>query len=257
MTTDVDPEQRSRLGSCDTNYYPTISELLESSDQDVQKFLAKTKKDTLVCILREAIAQLRNKSLCLIANDIAEIKVTLEKAVSEQTLSSPQPMTDLDNESSIAPTVKISTNSLKSSDIPYRNKIRVSCVPEQNSDLKKFERSMADKVKVEQILENLGEPVEIRDVYRKGAFRTDRKRTIIVELSNPWDVRKVVGAATKNKFFKQSGFLVTYDLSPKDQEIEQKLLAKRFEFLKSGTDKKRLKIRGLKLYKDDVEVKLE
>ena len=116
---------------------------------------------------------------------------------------------------------------------------------------------MAEKVKVEQILENLGEPVEIRDVYRKGAFRTDRKRTIIVELSNPWDVRKVVGAATKNKLFKQSGFLVTYDLSPKDQEIEQKLLAKRFELLKSGTDKKRLKNRGLKLYKDEVEVKLE
>ena len=113
MTTEVDPEQRSRLGSCDTNHYPTISELLESSDQDVQKFLAKTKKDSLVCILRETIAQLRNKSLCLIANDIAEIKVTLEKAVSEQTLSSPQPMTDMDNESSNAPTVKLSTNSLK------------------------------------------------------------------------------------------------------------------------------------------------
>ena len=99
-------------------------------------------------------------------------------------------MTDLDNESSNAPTVKLSTNSLKSSNNSYRNKIRVSCVPEQNSDLKKFERSMADKVKVEQILEKLDEPVEIRDVYRKGGFRTDRKRTIIVELSNPWDVRK-------------------------------------------------------------------
>ena len=78
---------------------------------------------------------------------------------------------------------------------------------------------------------------------------------IIAELSNPWDVRKVVGAATKNKLFKQSGFLVTYDLSPKDEEIEQKLLSKRIEILKSGTDKKRLKIRGLKLYKDEVGVK--
>ena len=51
MTTEVDSEQRSRLGSCDTNYYPTISQLLENSDQDVQKFLTKTKKDTLVCML--------------------------------------------------------------------------------------------------------------------------------------------------------------------------------------------------------------
>ena len=160
MTTEVDPEQRSRLGSCDTNYYPTISELLESSDQDVQKFLAKTKKDTLVCILREAIAQLRNKSLCLIANDIAEIKVTQEKAVSEQTLSSPQPITDLDNESSIAPTVKISTNSLKSPDISYRNKIRVSCVPEQNSDLKNLKDQWQIKLKLNKFLRTWASPLK-------------------------------------------------------------------------------------------------
>ena len=44
MTTEVDPEQQSTLSSCDTNYYLTISELLESSDQSVQKFLTKTKK---------------------------------------------------------------------------------------------------------------------------------------------------------------------------------------------------------------------
>ena len=44
MTIEVDPEQQSRLGSRDTNYYPTISELLETSDQEVQKFLAKPKK---------------------------------------------------------------------------------------------------------------------------------------------------------------------------------------------------------------------
>ena len=43
MTTEVDPEQRSRLGSCDTNYYPALSKLPESSDQDVQKFVTKTK----------------------------------------------------------------------------------------------------------------------------------------------------------------------------------------------------------------------
>ena len=79
---------------------------------------------------------------------------------------------------------------------------------------------------------------------------------LIVELCNPWDVRKLVGAATKNKFFNQSGFLVKYDISQRSK-IEQKLLAKRFEFLKSETDKKRLKIRGLKLYKNEVKVKQE
>ena len=42
---------------------------------------------------------------------------------------------------------------------------------------------MADKVKVEQDLDYLGES-EKQDVYRKGAFRTDCKSTIIVELSN-------------------------------------------------------------------------
>ena len=68
---------------------------------------------------------------------------------------------------------------------------------------------MADRV--EQILGNLGEPVELQDVYRKGAFTTDRKRTIIVELPNRWNCPKSSFGATKNKYFKQTGFLVTYD----------------------------------------------
>ena len=65
MTAEVVPEQRSRLDSCFTNYPPTITELLENSGQDVQRFLTKSKNDTEVCILRETTAQLRNKSLGL------------------------------------------------------------------------------------------------------------------------------------------------------------------------------------------------
>ena len=101
--------------------------------------------------------------------NIAEIKVTIERLYLKQHCHYHSPWQIWTTNLQILPQLSLVQNLRKLLIFPIETKL-ISCVPVQNSDLLKLERSMADKVKVEQIFDNLGEPVEIRDVYWKGVF---------------------------------------------------------------------------------------
>ena len=45
-------ETRTRLGSVDAKYYPSLDQILSAHDDDLNKFLSKTKKDNIVCLFR-------------------------------------------------------------------------------------------------------------------------------------------------------------------------------------------------------------
>ena len=63
----------------------------------------------------------------------------------------------------------------------------------------------------------------------------------------------MVSKSIERKLFRVKGILVLAQLSPSDQEIERRLLAKRCTLVNDGTDKSRVKIRNLKLYIDGNE----
>ena len=69
----ADTSQRSRLVSS-TDHYPTIAELLNAPEDEVNTYLQKptTLKKDIVCLLREALSQLKATPL------LREIKADLD-----------------------------------------------------------------------------------------------------------------------------------------------------------------------------------
>ena len=49
---------RTRLGSVDNNYYPTVPQLVQLSDDELNEFLSKT-NENLSCLVQESVPNLR------------------------------------------------------------------------------------------------------------------------------------------------------------------------------------------------------
>ena len=61
-------ETRTRHGSVDANYYPSLDQILSAHDDDLKKFLSKTKKDNIVRLFKELILKFNKKES--IQNDL-------------------------------------------------------------------------------------------------------------------------------------------------------------------------------------------
>ena len=70
-------ETRTRFGSVDANYYPSLDQILSAHDDDLNKFLSKTKKDNIVCLFKELILKFNEKES--IQNDLNAIKTSIKK----------------------------------------------------------------------------------------------------------------------------------------------------------------------------------
>ena len=76
---------------------------------------------------------------------------------------------------------------------------------------------------------------------------------MIVTVSNPWNVRKLIAKSHLLKTHNDTIFL-SRCLSPADREIEKTLLHKRWKSInEENVDRLRIKIRVLKLFVDDKE----
>ena len=70
-------ETRTRLGSVDANYYPSLDQILSAHDDDLNKFLSKTKKANIVCLFRELLVKFNENES--IQNDLDAIKSSIKK----------------------------------------------------------------------------------------------------------------------------------------------------------------------------------
>ena len=126
-------------------------------------------------------------------------------------------------------------------------------VPEINlrfsNDRKLREKEIIEDIATELNLQN----VQGSDCHRNGKFNDTKCRPIIATFSSIWDARGMVSKSIERKLFQEKGFLVLAQLSPSDQEIERRLLAKRSSLINDGTDKSRIENRNLKLYIDGKE----
>ena len=71
-------ETRTRLGSVDANYYPSLDQILSAHDDDLNKFLSKTKKDNIVCLFKELKLKFNEKAS--IQNDLNAIKISIKNS---------------------------------------------------------------------------------------------------------------------------------------------------------------------------------
>ena len=132
----------------------------------------------------------------------------------------------------------------------YHYKIRISGIEEMDS---KFfiDRQLHDKSEVENVLDDLNCSGNVIETQRLGKFDKNRTRNLLVTFGSVWDARKVIAKVIEKKYFLNKRVLITPELSPKDLSLEKQLLAKRYELIRSGIDRSRLKIKKLRLYKDD------
>ena len=126
----------------------------------------------------------------------------------------------------------------------YHYKIRISGIEEMDS---KFfiDRQLHDKSEVENVLDDLNCSVNVIETQRLGKFDKNRTRNLLVTFGSVWDARTVIAKAIEKKFFLNKRVLITPELSPKDLLLEKQLLAKRYELIRSGIDRSRLKIKKI------------
>ena len=104
---------------------------------------------------------------------------------------------------------------------------------------------------------NMGLSGTIVDCYRKGRYIAGRCRNVGVKFSAKFDAIDFVSKAIREDLYKNIGLLITMELSEADCALERALLKKRYDLIQSGVPKTELKIRKLKLYKNDLVVDLD
>ena len=136
----------------------------------------------------------------------------------------------------------------------HRYQVKIGGVPENNLKFSN-DRKLRDKEIIEDIDTELNlQNVQVSDCHRNSKFNDTKRRPTIATFSSIWDARRMVSKSIERKLFQEKGILVLAQLSPSDQEIDGRLLAKRYTIFNDGTDKSRIKIRNLKLYIDGNEI---
>ena len=91
-------------------------------------------------------------------------------------------------------------------------------------------RSKSDNVKA--ILEFLEESPKIENIRRLGKPNphSTRPRTMLVTLKSIWDVQKILAKSKTLRIFEAWRVFLSPSLNAKDQDLERRILKKRWEF---------------------------
>ena len=148
-------------------------------------------KDYLLCLTRELVSQLRDtKHQLLDKNKISEsLQLTTDvKELKQKTAV----QTKKEQQQPIKVPVHDNPND-------YLSQIKINGIEElkveQGDDDKRLKILQHEENSVE-IFDHLGEKIHIKDCHRLGMIKKDnpRPRTMIVTLSNPWDVNSKTGS---------------------------------------------------------------
>ena len=101
---------------------------------------------------------------------------------------------------------------------------------------------------IKEMLNHMELECDITEVRRIGQQQRDRKRTVIFEVSNPWQRRLILNSTTKLKSYNGRELNVSKELSQVEAKLEMELLKKRKERIDAGTQQNMIRIRDLKLY---------
>ena len=140
----------------------------------------------------------------------------------------------------------------------YKQQIKIHGIIEPHGTKSRLERYDLNKVAVEKIFKALNvNEYAIEDIFPLGKYDEHKNCALIVTFSSVWDKRKVLANAYLLKNSPTPTFINAV-LSPKDQEIEKKVLQKRWQMIQNGTaSRQEIKIKDLKLYVHNKEVLID
>ena len=118
----------------------------------------------------------------------------------------------------------------------------------------------ADDFKLKEVFQHIGEPMlSIETTRRLGRPQRDSKRPrpLLVRFTSEWDARKSLSKAYKLKSYPVQLYF-SKSLNKEDQATRRKLLEKRYQMINNeNVPKEELRIKGLKLMRNGVEVNLQ
>ena len=248
----VDVANNGQPGGRD--YYPTIDELVNSSNDGFKHLTDKLTKDSILCFLKDSIGHLREAKLNLSNISFISEKIEDLKRENEKLVEKVEKINEDLPKSGKAIPQTVATPIRKIDD--YQCQLKFIELPE--NDIKfSNERHLKEKLDAEAVISRLGGNPDTADCRRLGRFDTQKKRPLLVSFKSIWDKRKCLALAIQNKLFQTDKILIVPELSPEERTIEKKLLAKRYQLINEGTDKSRIRIRNLKLFCDGIEVTVE
>ena len=101
-------------------------------------------------------------------------------------------------------------------------------------------------------IERIGKP---RRAPKSEQPSPQRPRTALVTVSTSWDAKRIFDRAHLKGF--KSRVYISAALTKQEKEIENELLKKRRELIKNGEKKDNIRIRNLKPFVNDTEIKLQ
>ena len=118
-----------------------------------------------------------------------------------------------------------------------------------------YSRILADKTAVQDKMTTMG--LSGTNVDWKGRYIDSRCRNVGVQFSGKFDATAFVSKAIHEDLYKNKGLLITMELSDADCAYERALLKTRDDLIQPVVPKTELKIRILKLYRNDLVVDLD
>ena len=217
---------------------------LNHRDRTLDK-LASTRENNDIKPIVESVEEVKNQLQSLTSN-IGNVEGIKDQITSLRTEMAPRP----DSELTTSRTTKTSEPKTQKKKENYDG-LRVRGIAESKAKSPR-ERYEHDVKEVKSILELLKIDCPIDDVRRLGNYDGKKDRTLIIKTTSEHQRRLILLSLYKLKTYSKKVYM-SKELSPEDQKIENDYLKLRRKMIENEYDKKRLRIRNLKLQQNTNE----
>ena len=199
---------RRRLDSMPKDYYLTIDEMVRGDTEEVNRHLNKMNKDSIICLLPEAISQMRIDR----ERDIRTKELVLEvkNVIRDSFIENNDQVPSQELVNGVKPAVEQAVTNCRventggtpfAAPVPaplrqpmesHQHQIRINGIPESDSK-NRTEVLNYQSEEFNKVMKFLGEDPTITDMKRLGRPSPDnnRPRTLLITFHKSWDVRKV------------------------------------------------------------------
>ena len=242
--------------------------MVRGDTEEVNRHLNKMNKDSIICLLREAISQMstdrergiRSKELVLEVKKVIRDsfienndQVPSEELVNGVKSAVEQAVTNcrVENTGGTAFAAPVPAP-LRQPMESHQHQIRINGILESDSKIR-TEVLNYQSGEFNKVMKFLGEVPTITDIKRLGRPSPDNNRpgTLLITFHNPWDVRKVLAKAATLKEYKERKVFISKSMNRDERQIEDQLLKKRRELINNNVNPRAIKIKFPRLFVDD------
>ena len=232
--------------------------MVRGDTEEVNRHLNKMNKDSIICLLREAISQMRIGR----ERDIRSKELVLEvkKVIRDSFIENNDQVPSQELVNGVKSAVEQAVTNCRventggtafAAPVPapmrqpmesHQHQIGINGIPESDSKIR-TEVLNYQSEEFKKVMKFLGDDPTKTDMKRLARPSPDnnRLRTFLITLHNPWDVRKVLAkTATLKEYIAQQNF-ISKSMNRDERQIEDQLLKKRRELINNNVNPRTIK----------------